>query len=141
LRIANEGEAGEPGAPMGDLYIFIHVKPNEIFQRDNADLYVEIPITFAQATLGATIEVPTVTGRAELKIPPGTQPGTLLRMKNKGLPYLRNYGHGDQYVKITIDVPKRLSKKQKDLLKSFDNELKGKKPHEKIFESIKDIFK
>jgi len=141
LRIAGEGEAGEAGAPMGDLYIFVSVKENDIFQREGSDLYIEVPITFPQAAMGDKIEVPTITGKADLKVPAGTQPETLLRMKGKGLPHLRQYGHGDQYVKITIDVPKKLNKKQKELLKSFDKETKGKKPHEKLFDAIKDAFR
>ena len=141
LRISGEGEAGEAGAAMGDLYIFVSVKENDIFQRDGSDLYIEVPITFSQATMGDKIEIPTVTGKADLKVPAGTQPETLLRMKGKGLPRLRQYGHGDQYVKITIDVPKKLNKKQKELLKSFDKETKGKKPHEKLFDAIKDAFR
>jgi len=141
LRIAGEGEAGEAGAPSGDLYVFIHVKEHDLFQRDGSDLYVEVPITFAQATLGATIEVPTILGKAELKVPQGTQPETLLRMKGKGLPNLRHYGTGDQYVKITIDVPTKLNKKQKELLMAFEESLKGKKPHEKLLDKIKGVFR
>lgn len=140
LRIANEGEAGEPGAAMGDLYIFVHIKENKIFHRDGSDLHIEVPITFSQAALGTTIEVPTITGKADLKVPAGTQPETRLRMKGKGLPHLRQYGNGDQYVKITVDVPIKLSKKQKELLKEFDKENKGKKPHEKLFDAIKEAF-
>ncbi len=141
LRLSGEGEAGEAGAPSGDLYVFIHVKEHDLFERDGSDLYIEVPITFSQAALGAKIKVPTILGKAELKIPAGTQPETLLRMKGKGLSNLRYSGSGDQYVKITIDVPTKLTKKQKDLLKEFDESLKGKKPHEKLLDKLKEVFR
>jgi molecular chaperone DnaJ len=141
LRMSGEGEAGERNAPKGDLYIYIHVKPNDIFIRDGADLYIDVPLRFSQAAEGDTIEIPHILGKANLKIPSGTQPGTLLRMKGKGLPHLRGNGNGDQYVRVTIDVPTKLTKKQKELLKQFDKESKEKKPHEKLFDKIKEAFK
>jgi molecular chaperone DnaJ len=140
LRVSGEGEPGEPGAPHGDLYVFIHVKDHEFFSRDGPNIFIEVPITFLQAIEGDTIEVPTIGGKAELKVPAGTQPETLLRMKGKGLPHLRMYGTGDQFVKITIDVPKSITKKQKDLLKEFEKLSKKKKPHERLFDKIKSSF-
>lgn len=140
LRISGEGEPGEPGAPYGDLYIFVFVKEHEYFQRDDDDLYLEVPISFAQATFGDTVEVPTITGRADLKVPSGIQPGTMLRMKGKGMPHLQSSGSGDQYVKITVEVPKSLNKKQKDLLKDFEKSFKEKKPAERLFEKIRKAF-
>ncbi len=140
LRMPDEGEPGEPGAPAGDLYVFIHVKQHKFFRRDGTNLYIEVPITFSQAVFGDKIMVPTITGKAELKIPPGTQPGTLLRMKNKGLPHVQHNSVGDQYVKIKIEVPTNLNKKQKEILKEFDKSQKEKKPHERLFEKIRDVF-
>lgn len=140
LRVSGEGDPGEPGAEPGDLYVFIHVTDHDFFERDGSDLYLEVPITFRQATLGDIIKVPIINGKADLKIPAGTQPGTLLRMKNKGLPHMSAYGTGDQYVKVQVDIPKRLNKKQKALLEEFDNSIKDKHPHEKLFEKIKNVF-
>ncbi|MGE0793538.1 MAG: molecular chaperone DnaJ [Candidatus Woesearchaeota archaeon] len=140
LRVSNEGEPGEPGAQKGDLYVVVFVKEHPIFERDGSDIYIEVPLTFTEATLGTTIEVPILNGKAELKIPAGTQPETLLRMKNKGLPHMRTYGQGDQYVKITIDVPKKPTKKQIKLLEELDKELKNEKPHKKLFDKLKDVF-
>jgi len=140
LRMQHEGEPGEPGAPAGDLYIFIHVKEHELFRRDGTNVYLEVPISFTQAVFGDKITVPTITGKAELKIPSGTQPGTLLRMKNKGLPHVHHGGSGDQYVKIQVEVPTSLNKKQKELLNSFEKSQKEKKPHERLFDKIKSAF-
>jgi molecular chaperone DnaJ len=140
LRLSNEGEPGEPGAPKGDLYIFIHVKEHEFFVRDGTDLYLDVPISFNQAVQGDSIQVPTINGKAKLKVPSGTQPGTLLRMKEEGLPHLRLYKKGDQYIRITIDVPTSINKKQKKLLEEFDESLKNKKPYEKLFDKIKKSF-
>ncbi|MGM5480111.1 MAG: molecular chaperone DnaJ [Nanobdellota archaeon] len=137
LRVEGEGEPGEPGAPQGDLYVFIHVAEDDDFKRKGEDLYIDIPITFSQAVLGDSITVPTITGKAQLKIPAGTQPGTYLRMKGKGMPQVKGSGHGDQYVKITIEVPTSVSKKQKELLADFEKKVKGKPPHKRLFDKIK----
>ncbi len=141
LRVPRGGEAGEAGAEPGDLYVLIRVKEQEHFKRDGADVYIEVPITYVQAVLGDTIIVPTILGKAELKVPKGTQGETLLRMRGKGVPHLRGGYEGDQFVKISIDVPTSLSKKQKDLLKAYDDTFQEKKPHEKLFEAIRKAFK
>lgn len=141
LRIDGEGEPGEPGAPPGDLFVFVHVQEHDIFERHGNDLYLEVPISYKQAVLGDSIEVPTILSKAMLKIPSGTQPGTLLRMKGEGMPYLRRLGKGDQYVKIQIEVPAKISKNQKELLEKYDKAFKDKKPHEKLFEKMKGVFK
>lgn len=125
LRISGMGEAGQKGLPPGDLYIVIHIKKHSIFERKGNDVYVEVPIPFTIAALGGEIEVPTLEGKAILKIPPGTQYGTLFRMKNKGIPYLHGSGRGSQYVRVIIEIPKRLTKKQKKLLKEFGEAGKG----------------
>jgi molecular chaperone DnaJ len=126
LRISGEGEAGEQGAPNGDLYVIVHVKEHKIFERDGDDLYIKKDVSFVTAALGGEIEVPTLEGKAKLKIPSGTQPGTIFKMKGKGIPYLHGYGTGDELVEINIKVPEKLSKKQKELLKSFDKASKKK---------------
>jgi molecular chaperone DnaJ len=127
LRVAGEGEAGEKGGRPGDLYVFIHVKEHKIFERKGSDLYVSVPISFGQASLGSEIEVPTLEGKAKLKIPAGTQSHTMFKMKGKGIKRLGGYGVGDEYVKAIIETPKKLSSKQKEAIKKFDSEVKNKK--------------
>ncbi|MFP4523473.1 MAG: molecular chaperone DnaJ [Candidatus Nanoarchaeia archaeon] len=141
LRLREEGEAGEAGSPPGDLYILVSVKEDENFRRQGADVYLEVPITFSQATLGDKITIPTILSQAKLKIPAGTQPGTLLRMKGEGLPSLHGNSKGDQFIKIQIEVPHKLSKKQKEAVKKLDDELSNKKPYESLFKKIKKQFK
>lgn len=119
LRIAGEGEAGLRGGPPGDLYVVLNVRPHEFFEREGDDLYCEIPITFAQAALGDEIEVPTLTEKVKLKIPPGTQTHTYFRLKGKGVPRLRGYGQGDQHVKVVVVTPTNLTEEQKRLLREF----------------------
>jgi len=127
LRLAGQGEAGEKGGGSGDLYIILHVSEHEHFERDGDDLNLEIPISFTKAALGGTVDVPNMTGTATLKIPSGTQPGTIFRVRGKGMPRLNGFGKGNQNVRITIDVPKNLSKKQVELLKEFDKNATKKK--------------
>ncbi len=137
LRLPGEGEAGGPGAEMGDLYILVRVKPHKYFERDGMDIHLEVPISYSQAVFGDSIIVPTLTGEAKLKISSGTQSETILRMKGEGLPHYRRYGTGDQYVHIRVDVPTKLTKKQKDLLKDYDASFKKKTPlYEKLFDAI-----
>ncbi len=127
LRIPGGGEAGIKNGTAGDLYIVIHIKPHDTFQRKGNDLYCEVPVSFAQAALGSEIEVPTLDGKAKLKIPPGTQTGTVFRMKGKGIPSLNSFGAGSQNVEIVIQTPRKLTKKQKELLHEFEKESKKKK--------------
>ncbi len=124
LRVGGEGEAGYRGAGPGDLYLLIHINSHELFERHNDDLVLEQNISFSQAALGDKIKVPTLDGEASLKIPTGTQPDTILRMKGKGIKHLHGFGRGDQLVKINIKIPKKLSRKQEKLLKEFDKSLK-----------------
>ena len=119
LRSSGNGEAGFRGGPPGDLYVVLHVKAHEIFQRDGDDLLCEVPVSFVQATLGAEIEVPTLDGRATIKIPAGTQPGTTFRVKGKGVKNLQGYGHGDLHVRVQVEVPTRLNHEQKAKLQEF----------------------
>ena len=120
LRLRGEGEEGERGGPNGDLYVFIEVEQHDVFQRNGDDIYSRVPITFAQAALGGTVEAQTLTGTEKLKIPRGTQPGRIFRLKGKGIAHLRGYGHGDQLIETVISVPANLSKQQEELLKEFD---------------------
>ncbi|NOZ76118.1 MAG: molecular chaperone DnaJ [Euryarchaeota archaeon] len=113
LRVPGEGEAGERGGPPGDLYVVIHVKPHPLFERRGHDIVTEIPITVSQAVLGDEVEVPTLNGKAKLKIPPGTQPGTVFRMKGKGIPGLRGGGRGDEHVVVRVEIPEKLTKEQR----------------------------
>ena len=113
------GDAGEKGGGPGDLYIFITVKDDPRFQRDGADLHHREMISFVKAALGGTIEVPTIDGNAELKVPAGTQPNTVLRMKEKGMPHLSSRAKGDLYVHVEVETPVNISKEQADLLKDF----------------------
>src|SRR3989338_4779643 len=126
LRIRGEGEAGEKGAETGDLYVIVHMREHDVFERHGDDIYVKINISFATAALGGEIEVPTLDGKAKLKIPSGTQSNTVFRMKGKGIPYLHGYGTGNENVEVIVEVPKKITKKQKELLKEFDKE-SGKK--------------
>ena len=120
IRLANEGEAGLRGGPPGDLYIFISVKPHDLFQRDGADLYARVPIAMTTAALGGEFEVPTLdTSRAKVKVAPGTQPGQRVRLKSKGMPVLRSKDMGDLYVQLDIETPQNLSRKQRELLEEF----------------------
>ncbi len=119
IRLSGEGEAGLRGGSPGDLYIMINVKPHKIFERRGNDVYMEMPITFGQAALGAEISVPTLDGKATLKIPEGVQSHTMLRMKGKGIPYLRGGGRGDQMVRVIVATPTKLNKRQKELLEEF----------------------
>lgn len=122
LRLANEGEVNVRGGPAGDLYIVIHVRSHKIFERDENDLLCELPIGFTWASLGAEVEVPTLNGKARLKIPPGTQTNTVFRLKGKGIPKLRGFGRGDQFCKVTVRTPVYLNEKQKKLLKELAKE-------------------
>lgn len=142
LRVSGEGEAGLRGGSPGDLYVVLRVKSHDFFEREGEDIYCEVPLTFAQAALGDEIEIPTLTEKVKLKIPPGTQTNTYFRLKGKGVPRLRGYGQGDQHVRVIVVTPTHLSEKQKELLREF-SALNGERTHEKsqtIFERMKKAF-
>ena len=143
LRVANEGEAGAKGGPNGDLYVYLYVKPHKFFERDGTTVLCEVPINIVQATLGADIKVPTLDGQVTMKVPEGTQPGKVLRLKGKGIPSLRGGSRGDQLVRIKVVVPTKLSDKQKDALRKFADISKDNiNPEEKSFmDKVKDFFK
>ena len=120
LKITGEGEASPRSGQPGDLYIIINVAPHPFFQRQGDDIVCEVPVSFPQACLGGEVELPTLYGIARMKIPPGTQPGKILRMRGKGMPNLRGYGQGDQLVRVMVEVPTKLSKEQREILKTFE---------------------
>lgn len=115
LRLSGEGEAGLRGAERGDLYVFIYVREHEIFTREGNDLLCEAPISFSQAALGAEISIPTLNGQFKMKVPAGTQTGRMFRLRGKGMPSLHGYSRGDQYVKVILETPTKLSKEEKKL--------------------------
>lgn len=123
LRIRGAGEAGPNGGPPGDLYIVIHIEDHSVFDRDGKDLWVEAPVTFGQAALGADVDVPTLNGTARVTVPAGTQTGTVLRLKGKGMPDLRGHGNGDQFVKVTVVTPTKLTAEQKNQMKKLGESL------------------
>ena len=116
LRMAGEGEAGMNGAPSGDLYIVIHVKPHDILERYENDLYCKTTIGIGQAVLGDEIEIPTIKGKAKLKIPSGTQSYTVFKLRGQGMPDVHGRGKGDQLVKVVVEIPKTLNRKQRQLM-------------------------
>lgn len=120
MRIGGAGNSGTNGGPSGDLQLIIRVKPDDIFKRDGYDVNVTFPITFVQAALGAKLKVPTIHGIVEYDLPEGTQTNTRFRLRGKGIPVLHGKGTGDEYVTVTIEVPKNLNEKQKELLREFD---------------------
>ncbi len=121
IRLAGEGEAGFRGGPDGDLYIFLSIRPHPFFQRDGANLLCRIPIPFTTATLGGTIEVPTIDGaKVKVTIPDGTQSGHQFRLKGKGMTQMRAGGKGDMFIQVNVETPVNLTKKQKELLREFE---------------------
>lgn len=142
VRIVGEGEAGENGAPSGDLHCYIRVQPHPFFSRHNNDLVCQIPISFTQAALGAKIEVPTLKGSEDLEVPAGTQHGEVFKLKGKGLPDIRSYRNGDELVQVMIEVPRKLTEKQRQLLKEFaDMEDVAVMPQRKGFmDKLKQMF-
>ena len=119
LRSSGNGEAGTRRGPPGDLFVVLHVQPHEIFEREGDDLICDVPISFVQATLGAEVEVPTLTENAQIRIPPGTQPGTTFRLKGKGIKNVQGYGMGDLHVRVTVEVPTRLNSAQRAKVEEF----------------------
>ena len=142
LQVRGQGDAGTNGGSSGDLNITVTVRPHPIFEREGYDIKTEIPITYTQATLGDEIIVPTIDGKVKYTVAEGTQTGTVFRLKGKGVKKVNRSDRGDQYVRVTIEVPANLSKKQKDLLREFESSL-NEKNYEKrkgFFEKIKDSF-
>ncbi len=123
IRVAGEGEAGPQGTQPGDLYVSVAIRPHELFQREGANVFCRVPIRVTQAALGAEIEVPVIDGsRAKVKIPAGTQSGEQLRLRGKGFSVLRSAARGDMYIQLAVETPRKLSKRQRELLEEFENE-------------------
>lgn len=125
IRLAGEGEPGERGTEAGDLYVHIHIKPHPIFQRDGSNLACEVPISFTRAALGGELEVPTLQGRAKLKIGNGTQSGQVFRLRGKGIAGLRSSLPGDLLCRVKVEVPVNLTARQRELLEAFEKEIEG----------------
>jgi molecular chaperone DnaJ len=141
LRIRGAGEASPNGGPPGDLYIVVHMAEHPVFEREGRNLWVEEPITFAQAALGAEIEVPTLDGTALVTVPAGTQTGTVFRLKGRGMPDMRGYSNGDEFVKVSVVTPTKLTPAQKDLLQQLGESLgdKARPPTRKsVFKRFRD---
>jgi molecular chaperone DnaJ len=142
IRYSGQGEAGAFGGPAGDLYIVLHVKEHPFFERDGHDLHCVMPISFPQASLGMEIQIPTLDGEHTLKIPEGTQPGTVFRIRSKGVPVLNGHGKGDLLVEIKVQTPTRLNKRQKELLQELETTVRveNKPQRRTILSKVKDIF-
>jgi molecular chaperone DnaJ len=126
MRLRGTGEGGRKGGPAGDLYVIIHVEPHEFFQREGDLIYCQFPLTFDQAALGCSTEIPTIHGKRKLKIPQGTQSGKRFTLEKEGVPHLRGNGRGDMIVEVSVITPSKLTKRQKELLQEF-GELERKK--------------
>lgn len=138
LTMRGEGEAGKQNGGYGDLLIYITVKPHKLFVRQGYDLYVDMTVSMTQAALGASVEIPTLDGKkVRYKITEGTQPGTVFRLKNKGIKHLNREKYGDLYIKAIVEIPKRLNDKQKKALSGFEEEMKSPK---NVFSKTKVIF-
>jgi molecular chaperone DnaJ len=142
LRLAGEGELGLRGGGPGDLYVSIRVRPHKLFKRQEDDVLCEIPISFIQAALGDEIVVPTLDGKTKYKIPEGTQPGAVFRMRGMGITHLRGKGRGDQMLNVNVVVPIRLSEKQKVILRQFEDLAQPDQYQTRkgFFEKMKDLF-
>jgi molecular chaperone DnaJ len=143
LRSAGNGEAGLRGGPPGNLYVILHVKPHELFEREGDDLLCEVPISFVQAALGTELEVPTLAGSALIKVPVGTQSGTVFRLKGRGIRNVQGYGTGDLHVRVSVEVPTRLNSTQREKLEEFADLCdESVNPRARsFFERAKDFFR
>jgi molecular chaperone DnaJ len=139
---SGEGEAGIYDGPPGDLYVVLHVKEHSFFQREGSDLHCVIPVSFTQAALGTEIQVPTLEGQQKMQVPEGTQTGTVLRLRNKGVPVLNGHGRGDLYVQLKVQTPSKLSKRQRELLEELETEgaVENKPMDRGLIDKVKDMF-
>ena len=142
IRYQGQGDSGGTGGQAGDLYVVLHVKPHPFFEREGKNLYCSVPISFAQAALGAEIVIPTLDGEHKLKVPEGTQTGTTFRLRSRGLPALQSGGKGDLFVKVRVQTPSKLSKKQRELLEELGGTftVDNKPEPRSLFEKVKEIF-
>ncbi|HQT64203.1 MAG: molecular chaperone DnaJ [Acidocella sp. 20-57-95] len=145
IRLSGEGEAGTRGAPPGDLYVHVAVRPHEIFQRDGANIFCRVPLRMTQAALGGKIEVPTIDGTAaEVKIPAGAQTGDQFRLRGKGFSVLRSTQRGDMFIQVAVETPQKLTPRQRELLEAFEREAHANATHspehEGFFAKVKEFF-
>ena len=142
ISLRGEGNGGAQGGPAGDLYVTVYVKEHKMFKRDGQDIILEMPISFAQAALGATLTVPTVDGKVQYDLPEGTQTGTVFRLRGSGVPSVNGRGRGDQYVKVNVEIPRNLNHEQKELLRKFDEATGDSCYSERggFFKKMKDLF-
>lgn len=142
IRLSGEGQPGENNGPPGDLYILIRVRPHKYFRRRDQEILLDLDVNIAQATLGAKVEVPTVDGDVKLKIPPGTQPGSVIRMRGKGVPRLRNDGRGDQLVVINVRIPEKLDEEERELFEQLAEKMDSEVlPQERgFFDRLKNVL-
>lgn len=142
LRLQGLGDAGTNGGGSGDLIVIITVRPDAMFERDRFDVHVTVPITYSQAVMGADVVVPTIDGKVEYNVPEGTQSGTVFRLRSKGIQYVNGKGRGDQYVKVEVEIPKKLTRAQRDALKAFESSLKEENYEKRkgFFKGLKDKF-
>ncbi len=145
IRLAGEGEAAAQGAPPGDLYVHVALRPHLIFQRDGANTYCRVPLRMAQAALGGEVEVPVIDGsRAKVKIPPGTQTGDQFRLRSKGFSVLHSAARGDMFIQVAVETPQHLTRRQRELLEEFETEgkdhSKGSPEHASFFTKVRDFF-
>jgi len=142
MRYQEQGDAGVNGGPAGDLYVVLHVKAHPFFEREGKDLFCSVPVSFAQAALGAEITIPTLDGEYKLKVPEGTQSGTVLRVRGKGVPSIRGGGKGDLHVQVRVQTPGKLTKRQRELLAELGgtSAVDNKPEPRSLFEKVKEIF-
>lgn len=142
IRFSGLGEAGAHGGPAGDLYVVLHVKEHPFFEREGNDLHCVIPVSFTQAALGTEIRVPTLEGEHALKVPEGTQSGTTMRIRGKGVPVLNGHGKGDLFVEVRVQTPNKLNKRQRELLQELEGmaRVENKPQRRTLLGKVKDIF-
>ena len=134
VRLKAKGEAGRNGGPAGDLYVVIDVEPSTLFERRGADLVLDVPVTYAEAALGASVQIPTPDGSVSLKVPAGTESGKLLRVKGHGAPHLKKSGRGDLLARVKVTIPKKLTKAEKEALEGYQK-VSRENPREQVFAS------
>jgi molecular chaperone DnaJ len=132
VRLKGKGEGGRNGGPAGDLYVVVEVEPSPLFERRGSDLVLDVPVTFAEAALGASVQIPTPDGSVALKVPAGTESGKLLRVKGHGAPRLKGSGRGDLLARVKVSVPKKLSKAEREALEGYQK-VSRENPREQVF--------
>ncbi len=140
LRVSGQGDVGDPGAPRGDLYVVVREIEHKMFQRSGPDVMTEVPFSYAQLALGDKVEIPTLRGKVEMTIPPGTQSGKVFRLRDQGLPHMERRGRGDQLVRVFIEVPKKLTDRQKELLREFGEIESSESGNKSFFDKIASYF-